>query len=122
MTGQDLLTGRRVLVVEDQFIIAIELERMLRQAGCLVTAAARLKAALELAREGDFDFAVLDVNLFGEKVFPVADMLESRAIPFVLTTGYGEAAVPEGRTGWRVISKPYDAAAVVELISTVLAA
>lgn len=122
MTEPGPLAGRRVLVVEDQFIIAMELERMLKQAGSLVTAVARLKAALELAREVEFDFAVLDVNLFGEKVFPVADMLESRAIPFVLTTGYGEAAVPEGRIGWRVISKPYNAAAVVALISTVLAA
>ena len=112
-----MLAGRRILVVEDQFIIALELERVLKQAGCVVIGpVARLKKAIELARLEVMDFAILDVNLFGEKVFPVADILETRGIPFLLTTGYGEAAVPENRQGWRVIGKPYDSDKVRDLI------
>ena len=104
-----ILTGRRILVVEDQFVIAMDLERVLRLAGGeVIGPVARLKPAMVLAQNEQFDFAVLDVNLFGEKVFPVADILELRAIPFLLTTGYGESAVPEGRQGWRVMGKPYD--------------
>lgn len=117
MTPTGRLAGRRVLLVEDQFIVAIELERQLKEAGCTVTGpVARLKPALALAQVEEFDFAVLDVNLFGDKVFPVAEMLASRAIPFVLTTGYGQSAVPEGRTAWRVMSKPYDPSRVMDMI------
>jgi DNA-binding NtrC family response regulator len=118
-----ILEGRRILLVEDQFIIALELERVLTRAGCVVIGpVARLKKAIELARLEELDFAILDVNLFGEKVFPVADILQTRAIPFLLTTGYGEAAVPAGRQGWRVVSKPYDSDKVRDLIAAELAA
>lgn len=123
LTGGGNLEGRRILLVEDQFLIALELEQVLQKAGCIVTGpVARLQPALDLARTEAFDFAVLDVNLFGEKVYPVAEMLESRGIPFVLATGYGPSAVPEDRPDWLVVPKPYDALKVRDLIVKVLAA
>lgn len=123
MNTDQRLAGRRVLLVEDQVIIAMELEAALKKAGCeVVGPVGRLKPALELARRELLHFAVLDVNLCGEKVFPVAHLLESRGIPFVLATGYGESAVPEGHIGWRVVSKPYDSEQIVKLIFATLRA
>jgi len=121
MTGTPPAGGHRVLLVEDQFIIAFELERTLTAAGCeVVGPIGRLQPALEMATTAQLDFAVLDVNLFGERVFPVAAMLQSRGIPFLLTTGYGEAGVPAGED-WQVVSKPYDAARVTRRILEALA-
>ena len=108
LSGDARLAGRRVLLVEDQFLIALDLERALQKAGCVVTGpVGRLQAALALATTEPIDFAVLDVNLAGEKVFPVAEILQGRGIPFLLTTGYGASTVPAERAHWRVMSKPY---------------
>ncbi len=121
MTGADALRDKRVLLVEDQFIIALALERELKRSGCIVTGpVGRLQPALDLATNEAFDFAVLDVNLSGEKVFPVAEMLEKRGIGFILATGYGEGGLPPGRQ-WPVVSKPYDPKAVLALIVAALA-
>lgn len=121
MTGTAHLAGKRVLLVEDQFIIAMDLERVLKAAGCLVTGpVARLQPALAQATTGAFDFAILDVNLFGEKVFPVAEMLDQRGVPFVLTTGYGDRAAPPGREAWPIVNKPYDPQAVLRLMGSML--
>ena len=120
MTVSQVLAGKRILLVEDHFLIAMMLEQQLKQAGCVVTGpVARLRPALDLATREAFDFAVLDVDLFGEKVFPVAEMLEERGIDFILTTGYGEAAVPHGRL-WPVLNKPYDPDKVLALIAASL--
>ena len=117
MRVDGILAGRRIFLVEDQFIIAMEMERALKQAGCVVIGpVGRLKAAMEVARTEAFDFAVLDVNLFGEWVFPVADILESRGIPLLLATGYGLSAVPKGGRAWPVVAKPYDAEQVLDYI------
>lgn len=115
------LSGRAVLLVEDQSIIAMDMEHSLKMAGCRVVGpVGRLQAALALARDEQIDFALLDVNLFGETVFAAAEILEQRGIPFVLTTGYGEAGVPEGRVQWRVVSKPYDCDQLIDLIAGIL--
>ncbi len=122
MNREGILAGRKILLVEDQLIIAMDMEWALKRCGCEVTGpVGRLKPALELASRENFDFALLDVNLFGEWVFPVAEKLESLGIPFLLATGYGLSAVPEGRTNWRVVAKPYDAEQVVDLIIEALA-
>lgn len=115
------LSGVRVLVVEDQFIIAMELAATLKRAGCeVIGPVGRLARAMELARDGLFDFALLDVNLFGERVFPVAYLLDQTGIPFALTTGYGELAVPAACGHWRVVNKPYDSDTIIALIIEML--
>ena len=100
----------RVLVVEDEAMVAMMLEDMLDDLGCAVVGpAASLQKGLELARSAAVDAAVLDVNLAGEKVFPIADVLTERGIPFVFATGYGRAGLREQDTARPVVQKPYSA-------------
>ncbi len=82
--------GRLVLVVEDEFLIALDLEQLLRRHGWRVLGpAATVAAALRLLRDGEApDVAVLDVNLRGEPVTPVAEELRARGVPFVLASAY----------------------------------
>ena len=82
---------RQILVVEDDFLIAMELEQTLRRAGYQVVVAARVAMALRLLQQVRPDAAVLDVNLAGERVTPVAEVLRAMAVPFLLASGYREA-------------------------------
>lgn len=90
------LEDRRILIVEDEFIIADLLASELADAGAFIVGpVGTLPKALQTVEgEDDLDAAILDVNLGGEKVFPVADMLTARRIPFVFTTGYDPHAIP----------------------------
>ena len=103
------LAGTRVLVVEDEGAIALLIEEMLEEFGCEVVASvARLAAACEIAGSVQVDLAILDVNLAGERVFPVADILRERQIPFLFSTGYGAIGLPaeyaaRPATRWRRI-------------------
>ena len=101
------LSGIKVLVVEDEPLIAMALEEMLTDSGCTVAGpASSLKQGMQLLEEEAVDGAVLDVNLRGELVFPLADALAERSIPFVYVTGYGKLlrACNHGRP---VLQKPY---------------
>ena len=98
----------RVLVVEDEAMVAMMLEDMLLDLGCeIVGPAANLAAGLALAGSAELDGAVLDVNLAGEKVFPIADLLASRGVPFVYATGYGRAGLRGDDDPRPVVQKPY---------------
>jgi DNA-binding response OmpR family regulator len=86
------MTGRRILVVEDEALIALFTTDLLTKAGYAVIGPAdRLETGLELARNETFDAALLDVNLDGAVVWPIAELLVARGIPFVLLSGYGAA-------------------------------
>jgi DNA-binding response OmpR family regulator len=103
------LNGHRILVVEDEVLIAMLLETALEDAGCIVVGPfSRLDEALEAARRDNFDAALLDVNLAGEKVFPVAELLAARSIPFLLLSGYGDKATPPGHADWPTFGKPFN--------------
>jgi CheY-like chemotaxis protein len=98
----------RILVVEDEMLVAMNIEDMLLAMGHEVAGlASRLAPALQLAREGEFDLAMLDVNLAGETSFPVADILRERGIPFLFATGYGADGIEEGYRGAPVLQKPF---------------
>jgi CheY-like chemotaxis protein len=100
----------RVLVVEDEYLIRMLLEDMLADLGYSVTAAVgTIAEARELATSGDFNVAILDVNLDGEQIFPVAEILAKRGMPFVFVTGYGEGSLPEAYRGCRTLQKPFQA-------------
>src|SRR5579885_1586560 len=105
------LQGRRVLVVEDEMMIAMLVEDMLAELGCAVVGPAHgLDAALDLARnELGIDAALLDVNLAGQPVFAVADALREKGIPAVFSTGYGEAGLRDVDRGAPVLQKPFRA-------------
>lgn len=90
------LSGKRVLVVEDEWFIADEMRDALERCGAIVVGPAPdLDGAQALVEAGGFDCAVLDINLHGEHVFALARDLQSRDLPFVFATGYGAAFVPE---------------------------
>jgi two-component system, chemotaxis family, sensor kinase Cph1 len=104
----DKLNVLRVLVVEDQMIIAMQIEDVLRDAGCEVVGPVNsLQAALTLAREETLNAAVLDVNLDGVKTFSVAEALQRRGIPFLLATGYEESTLPERWRDCPRLNKPF---------------
>ena len=92
---QDGPAGLRILVVEDEMLIAVLIEEMLQGLGCQVVGpVSRLDAALRLAHEEPLDAAILDVRIRGGQVYPVAEELLARNIPFVLASGYGELGSP----------------------------
>lgn len=96
----------KILLVEDEFLIASLLQRLLGNLGCGVTWVGNVEDAADIAASGKFDGAVLDINLAGEKVFPVCDALRARGIPFVFTTAYETSSLPRDYADYPVISKP----------------
>ena len=102
------LVGKRVLVVEDEMLVALLVEDVLLEAGCVVIGPfARVSAGLAAAQNETVDVALLDVNVANERVFPIAYALEERGIPFIFVTGYGDGALPKDRPDWEACSKPY---------------
>lgn len=107
MTNSDL-SGRRVLVVEDEARIAMLIRDTLEDLGCQVVGiASRLEEARAKVASMEFDAALLDVNLNGEPSYPLADELASRGIPFVLATGYGASRIPPDHKDAPVLQKPF---------------
>ena len=101
-------TGLKVLVVEDEGSIALLIESMLEDLGCeIVASVGQLTEAREAAAMADLNLAVLDVNLDGQLVFPIVDILHHRQIPFIFSTGYGEQGLPASLKGHLVLSKPF---------------
>lgn len=110
------LAGLRVLLIEDDAMLAMALEMSLTNLGCeVVGLASNLKDGIPLAREAVIDGAILDVNLAGEKVYPIADILAARSIPFVFTTGYGIAGLRDCDRVRPVLQKPYELRALVKI-------
>jgi CheY-like chemotaxis protein len=104
------LANKRVLVVEDEYLISMLIEDTLLDHRCLVVGPfATLSEALVAAETENVDIALLDVNLRGEKVYPVAELLTQRGIPFVLLSGYGNGAIPSDRPDWVSCCKPFTA-------------
>lgn len=98
----------RVLIVEDESMIAMLMEDMVAELGHEVTATAgRLDEAARLATEGLFDFAILDVNLNGERTYGLADALKARGIPFVFATGYGTSGLNQNWKNAPTLQKPF---------------
>ena len=116
-----MLQGRRVLVVEDEALIGMLLEDELLNAGAeVVGPACSVKEALELinqmAADGGLSAAVLDINLEGETVSPVADRLAALSVPFVFATGYGEGYNRVLHAAAPILVKPFDGNQVTDLV------
>ncbi len=111
MTGTGMLTGRRLLVVEDEYFLAEDIVRGLEDRGAQVVGpVGTIDDALDLIEgTGHLDGAVLDLNLRGEMAFPVADALAERGVPFVFATGYDSAVIPPRYKGVTRCEKPIDA-------------
>lgn len=108
MERDSKVVARHVLIVEDQVLIAMDLEDALTALGHGVFGnVTRLDKAMHLAREADIDFAILDIDLAGEPSFPVAAILRERAIPFIFTSGYGDSGLVDGYRDDPTLSKPF---------------
>jgi len=107
-SSKGLLDGMSVLIVEDEAIISFLLEDMLAELGAAdVRIAANIRTALAMIDSRRPDLAVLDVNLGGERVYPVAERLEAGGVPFVFTTGYGKSGLDSRWAKKTVVSKPF---------------
>ena len=108
------LSGRRVLVVEDESLVAMLLETILEDMGCAVVGPeSNIDDGLVAATtEGALDAALLDVNVAGREVFPVAEALRARGVPFVFSTCYGEAGLHYHWRGNHTIQKPFTELAI----------
>ena len=115
------ISGTRVLLVEDEGLVALMIEDMLEELGLKVVAsAAHVTKACELATKASFDLALLDVNLAGELVFPVARILRDRKIPFLFSTGYGGPPLEQEFREAPAIGKPFSIDQLSEKLRTLL--
>jgi CheY-like chemotaxis protein len=116
-SGEISAGGKRVLVVEDELMIRMLLQDMLTDLGyTLAGEAGRIDEAMALARDGEFDVAILDVNLNGQPISPVVEILVARGLPFVFATGYGQRGVPEPYRQRPTLQKPFQADALAQAI------
>ena len=112
-----------ILVVEDEYLIRMLLEDMLDELGFKVAAAVGSIAEAQQHASGEnFQAAILDVNVDGQEIFPVADALAARGLPFVFVTGYGESSLPERFRGRPALQKPFQADRLKATLDKLLAA
>jgi CheY-like chemotaxis protein len=101
-------TGLRILVVEDEPLVAMLIVDFLKEMGHETASVANdLEGGLEMAGASDFDLAILDLNLHGKSCSPIVDLLLKRNRPFLVVTGYGAGGLPEGLRGSPTLTKPF---------------
>lgn len=118
----DFLAGRSVLVVEDEFMVLMNIESALADFGCTsVAVAATVDQALALLRAQNFDLAMLDANLDGKSSSPIADVLAAKGVPFVFSTGYRNPHLGGYHGNRPVLMKPYRDEQLAEVFARLLA-
>jgi CheY-like chemotaxis protein len=116
-----VLDGLRVLIVEDESLVAMLIEDMLEDLGAASTeVATNLDAALARLAGDPFDFAVLDLNLAGVMTYPVADALRARRIPFTFATGYGASGLAKGYESEMSLPKPFTGEDLARVVTWVI--
>jgi CheY-like chemotaxis protein len=120
--SQPSLSGRRILVVEDEFFVADDLVQALTRLGAEVLGpVATREEALDLLSTGErIDLAVLDINLEDESVFPVADTLVEQGVPFLFATGYDQTAIPAQYQQVPRWEKPFAPEALAQALSIIM--
>ena len=124
LLSNQILANRRILVAEDEGLIALDLEAMLQGFGCeVIGPLSELPAILSAVRNQPLDGALLDVNLRGRQVFEILPEFISRKIPVVLTSGYDDASLfPQAFRGLPRIAKPFDLATLRQICATTMGA
>lgn len=119
-----IFQGRRILVAEDEYFLADELRRELQDAGAeMLGPVASVRSGLQILEAPTKpDAASLDVNLGGECVYPLADVLIARSVPFVFTTGYDQGVIPDAYAHVLRLEKPVEPETVLAAIETLLKA
>ncbi|WP_277183210.1 response regulator [Caballeronia sp. BR00000012568055] len=116
------LTGIRVLLVEDDDMVASLMSDLLDVLGCEVAGTvSRLSDAIHAAQTAAIDIAILDVNLEGRPVYPVADALIARHIPAIFCTGYGRAGIDTKYQSMPVLTKPFDLSTLEQTLVSAIA-
>ena len=111
------LAGKRILLVEDEVLVAMMIEEILLEFGCeVVGPVSRIDAARAAIEDDGFDCALLDINLRGQPVYPVAELLAEHGVPFGFITGYGAAGVPAKFGTHPVLQKPFDSQDVAAML------
>jgi len=113
--------GRRVLIAEDEYLLASKMVEELAKLGVeTIGPASTVKRALDLIEHcGPLDAAMLDIKLRNEMIFPVADALRARGVPFVFTTGYNQKIIPDGYKDVVRYEKPFDVAEVARVVAQI---
>ena len=107
-----------ILILEDEILLVLAMEATLHDAGCdNVTSVGTVASALEEVEQRHPDVAILDLNVNGEKSFPVADALDDAGIPFVIVSGHSRDIVPARHSARPVLAKPYDPAQLLGTLS-----
>ena len=119
MQSRNILGGKRVLVLEDDYLIVADLVETLQSLGADVIGPCGTidQARRQLDSGRGIDFAILDVNLSGRPVFPFADELRSRGIPYVFATAYDATMIPQNHRDVERFGKPYDVGSITEALS-----
>jgi len=113
--------GRSVFLVEDEVMIRMMVADMLEELGYTVAAeAGEINEALRLAKSTEFDFAILDVNVNGKVISPVADLIKARNLPFIFATGYGSSGLPEEYRDRPALQKPFQIETLARMIDNTL--
>jgi CheY-like chemotaxis protein len=117
-SSEPALSGCRVLVIEDEYFLADDMAKMLRSRGAeVVGPVGDIEDALELLHSQSFHMAVLDINLKNKMIYPVADELRARAVPFIFVSGYDAVVIPEDYRDVVLLRKPLDEAAVATALN-----
>ena len=116
-----VLRGKRVLVIEDEPLLSMDMEATLRDAGCdVIGPAATLGQAKSLTAEGTYDVALVDANLSGQPVDDIAAALTQRNVPFAFVSGYGREGLPTGFREAILLNKPFSPTQLLGIVSTLL--
>ena len=116
------IDSAKVLVIEDEALVGMLLEDMLQDIGCgSVELVQRFDDAMRTAEVGEYDLAVLDVNLDGLSSFPIADRLMKRGIPLIFATGYGKAGMDPRYAGVPTLQKPFFFGDLEQVVRSALA-
>ncbi|MPT47433.1 MAG: response regulator [Sphingobium sp.] len=114
-------TGRSILIVEDEAMIAMMLEEYLGALGHHVQGvASTLEEALDKVARGGFDLAILDIYLNGTEIWPVAEKLDEVGLPFILSSGGALSEIPAAFAARPMLAKPYTMGIIAEIIDSVL--
>jgi CheY-like chemotaxis protein len=126
-TGKDSIMnatrplGGSVFLVEDEVMIRMMVADMLEELGYSVAAeAGEINEAMKLARSTEFDLAILDVNVNGKVISPVAELIQARNRPFIFATGYGSSGLPEEYRDRPALQKPFQLETLARMIESAL--
>ena len=109
--------GLRFMVVDDEIIVALDLEYMLTDLGHqVVETASRVDRAIEIARHCDIDMAILDINVRGTLSFPIAEILRDRGVPVIFASGYGHKGLIAEFRDAHILTKPFGVDALAQMV------